>query len=147
MMKSQNITVTQKIANGRCYLSNIFRNRISENYLLHLQQLYPTLGMRLWTFSTCNPQERNKTCSFIWQALNLNVYSLCILHRYLWKCTIGQGLPLWEQCVTIPKNLDTNSDIFFYSKFFRYWIQNHPKNGKVSKPRSFETEMSHSASI
>ena len=96
--------------------------------------------MRLWTFSTFNPQERNKICSFIWQALNLSVYSLCILQRYPWKCTIGQGLPLWEQCVTIPKKFDTNSDIFFYSNFFdteSKTIQKIEKfqNREVSKPK------------
>ena len=40
---------------------------------------------------------------------------------------------------------ETESETFFDTKFFRYRIRNHQKNGKVSKPRSFETETSHSA--
>ena len=39
---------------------------------------------------------------------------------------------------------NTESDTFHDTKFFRYRIRNHPKNGKVLKPRSFETETSHS---
>ena len=42
----------------------------------------------------------------------------------------------------IPNIFDTESDTFFVTKFFRYRIRNHQKNGKVSKPRSFETETS-----
>ena len=55
---------------------------------------------------------------------------------------------------------ETESETFFDTKFFRYRIRyffryqifsipnpKPPKNGKVSKLRSFETEMSHSASI
>ena len=45
---------------------------------------------------------------------------------------------------SIPNFYDTESDTFFDTKFFRYRIRNHQKNGKVSKPRSFETETSHS---
>ena len=44
----------------------------------------------------------------------------------------------------IPNFFDTESDTYFDTKFFRYRKRNHLKNGKVSKPRSFETETSHS---
>jgi len=44
----------------------------------------------------------------------------------------------------IPNFSDTETDPFFDTKIFRYRIRNHQKNGKVSKPRSFETETSHS---
>ena len=46
----------------------------------------------------------------------------------------------------IPNIFNTESDTFFDTKIFRYRIRNHLKNGKVSKPRSFETETSHSGS-
>ena len=45
----------------------------------------------------------------------------------------------------MPIFYDTESDTFFDTKFFRYRIRNHQTNGKVLKPRSFETETSHSA--
>ena len=47
----------------------------------------------------------------------------------------------------IPNIFNTKSDTFFDTKIFRYRIRNHLKNGKVSKPRSFKTEMSHSAFV
>ena len=71
----------------------------------------------------------------------------------------------WYQIFTIPNPIlfsipnffDTESDTFLETKFFQYrilysfwfWyrIRNYPKNGKVSKPRSFETETSHSGAV
>ena len=45
----------------------------------------------------------------------------------------------------IPNFLETCTDIFFDTKIFETDTDTIQKNGKVSKPRSFETEMSHSA--
>ena len=42
---------------------------------------------------------------------------------------------------SIPKFFETDTDTFFDTKNFRNRYRYHPK--KVSKPRSFETEMSH----
>ena len=45
---------------------------------------------------------------------------------------------------SIPHFFETNTDTFFDTKNFRNRYRYHQKNGKVSKPRSFETETSHS---
>ena len=37
---------------------------------------------------------------------------------------------------------ETESESFFFTKFVRYRIQNHPKNGKVLKPRTSRREVS-----
>ena len=93
-------------------------------------------------------------------------------YRYfLWEQNFSKPIPI---LFSIPKFFETDTDTFFdtnffrnrYRYFFRYQIFSKPipilfsipkifetdtdtikKNGKVSKPRSFETEMSHSASL
>ena len=64
-------------------------------------------------------------------------------YRYFFRYQIfSKPIPI---LFPIPNFFETDTDTFFDTKNFRNRYRYHQKNGKVSKPRSFETEMSHSA--
>ena len=92
-------------------------------------------------------QQRAEYLACLGQALASNssltrlVFIIILIHISVWRYPKFKRNRI-RNFFPIPNFSDTESETFSDTKFFRYRIRNHLKNGKVSKPRSFRTETS-----